>query len=231
MACSLAPTRAATGTPCVLPSAIIAGGGTPRALAIRRMGNSNAASSTSIARPGSNGCGWSSRTVCSARVTPTPPIRSRAESGVRRRHARLEAVVGNPRLPGGGHVLGDQHVDAERLAAGVILDPAHLLAHRFRRVGGGPEHAEPARPAHRRHHVAAVAEGQKRELDAEHCRRSETSWFGPQAADDRSSALVDLHLDDRADSGIAFDHGLGDRGIVRVGRGDEARAALFKGRR
>ena len=80
MACSFAPTRAATGTPCFLPISIIAGGGTPSALAMRRIGNSKAASSTSIAWAGSKGWGRSSPTLCSARVTPTLPIRFRAKS-------------------------------------------------------------------------------------------------------------------------------------------------------
>ncbi len=56
-ACSLAPTRAATGTPCFLPISIIAFGGTPSALAISRIGCRNEASSTSSARCASNGCG------------------------------------------------------------------------------------------------------------------------------------------------------------------------------
>ena len=48
-ACSLAPTSAATGTPCFLPMSIIAFGGTPSALAISRIGWRNETSSTSSA--------------------------------------------------------------------------------------------------------------------------------------------------------------------------------------
>ncbi len=57
-ACSLAPTSAATGTPCFLPMSIIAFGGTPSALAISRIGWRNEASRTSSAHCPSNGCGW-----------------------------------------------------------------------------------------------------------------------------------------------------------------------------
>ncbi len=63
IACSLAPTSAATGTPCFLPMSIIAFGGTPSALAISRIGWVKETSSTSIAHFASNGCGALSATL------------------------------------------------------------------------------------------------------------------------------------------------------------------------
>ena len=80
IACSLAPTRAATGTPCALPISIISGGGTPSALAISLIGCSNAASSVRSAVSGSNGCGRSSETSTCCSSTPADASRSAAKS-------------------------------------------------------------------------------------------------------------------------------------------------------
>src|SRR6185312_9194591 len=61
-ACSLAPTSAATGTPCFLPRSIISFGGTPSAFAINFMGWRKETSSSSSAVAASKGCGWLSAT-------------------------------------------------------------------------------------------------------------------------------------------------------------------------
>ena len=79
MACSLAPTRAATGTPWRRPISIIAGGA-PSALAIILIGCSNAASMVRIACSGSNGWARSSETCCSSISTPAEARRLAAKS-------------------------------------------------------------------------------------------------------------------------------------------------------
>src|ERR1700761_8620805 len=50
----------------------------------------------------------------------------------------------------------------------MIVDPFQFLLDGFRRMRGGAEHAEAAGTADRRHHVAAVAEGQQGKFNSEH---------------------------------------------------------------
>ena len=60
-----------------------------------------------------------------------------------------------------------EHVDPERAATDLLLDPRQLEIEPFRRQAHRSQHAEPAGPADRGHDVAAVAEGEDRELDPE----------------------------------------------------------------
>ena len=59
-------------------------------------------------------------------------------------------------------------VDAVRLAVDVLVDPVELDLELLGRERERAEHAEPAGLAHRGDDVAAVAEGEDRELDPEH---------------------------------------------------------------
>src|SRR5207253_551146 len=69
---------------------------------------------------------------------------------------------------GAGVRHGHHDVDAVRLPADVLVDPAELDLERLgRREGERAEDAEAAGLAHRRHDVATVAEGEDRKLDAE----------------------------------------------------------------
>ena len=85
-----------------------------------------------------------------------------------RRHAAFEAVVGDVLLAGGRHVLRDQDVDAVGLAANVRVDPFQLLLDHFGRLAGGAIDAKAAGAADRGDDVPAMAEGDQRELDAQH---------------------------------------------------------------
>ena len=84
------------------------------------------------------------------------------------RHPGPEAVVGDAGLPSGGHVLGDQDVQPVGFAPHLVVDPGKFPPHRFRRVAGRAQDAEAAGLAHRRHNVAAVAEGKEGKLDPQH---------------------------------------------------------------
>ena len=64
-------------------------------------------------------------------------------------------------------LAGDDDVDAVRVLADVLIDPVELDGELFGREADGPEHAEPTRLADSGDHVAAVGEGEDRELDAE----------------------------------------------------------------
>ena len=66
-----------------------------------------------------------------------------------------------------GQLLGDEDVDAVRLPAHRLVDPAQLDVELLRAVDGGAEHAEPAAPGDGGHDVAAMAEGEDGVLDAE----------------------------------------------------------------
>ncbi len=168
-ACSLAPTRAATGTPCFLPISIIAFGGTPSALAISRIGCRNETSSTlqraSARRTAAAGC---RRLRVIVQLDAVFLQQAPGEVAVLGRDARFQAFPGDVLFARRRDVLGDQHVEAVGLAVDVIVDPFQLLLDRLRRVRGRAEHAEAAGAADRRHHVAAMAEGQQRKLDAQH---------------------------------------------------------------
>ena len=62
----------------------------------------------------------------------------------------------------------DDEVDAVGSVADLVLDPLEVDLELFGGVGDGTEHAEAAGLRHGRDHVAAVAEREDRELDAEH---------------------------------------------------------------
>src|SRR6185503_8370606 len=64
-------------------------------------------------------------------------------------------------------LAGNDDVDAVRLVADVLVDPLELDFELSRRKPDGAEDAEPARLADCRDDVAAVAEGEDGELDAE----------------------------------------------------------------
>jgi hypothetical protein len=66
-----------------------------------------------------------------------------------------------------GVLAGDHDVDAIRLIADVVVDPFELDLELLGGEADGAEHAEAARLADGDHHVAAVREGEDRELDAE----------------------------------------------------------------
>ncbi len=84
-----------------------------------------------------------------------------------RRQQRSEVLARRP-CPGGVAELGrQQQVDAVRPALGLLVDPGEVDLQRLRRVGGGTEHPHPARVAHGGDDVAAVAEGEDREVDPE----------------------------------------------------------------
>ena len=62
---------------------------------------------------------------------------------------------------------GHDDVDAVGLAAHLVVDPGQLLVELLGRERGRAEHAEAAGVGHRGDDVAAVAEGEEREVDAE----------------------------------------------------------------
>jgi len=62
---------------------------------------------------------------------------------------------------------GHHHVHPVRLSVDVLVDPGQLGLQLLGREVERAENAEPAGPAHRRHHVAAVAEGEDRHLEPE----------------------------------------------------------------
>ena len=84
-----------------------------------------------------------------------------------RRDAPLQ-LVGGEGLGFAVHARRHQQVDAVGLAAHVVVDPGELHVERLRRVPDRAENAEAAGVRDRRHHVPAVAEGDQRELAAEH---------------------------------------------------------------
>ncbi len=78
--------------------------------------------------------------------------------------------LGQPRAAvqrGRVDLAGHEHVDAVRPAAHLLVDPGELGVELLGCVRDRAEHAEAARVGDRGHHVAAVAEGEQRELDAE----------------------------------------------------------------
>jgi hypothetical protein len=64
-------------------------------------------------------------------------------------------------------LAGDHDVDAVGLVADVLIDPLELDLELLRREADGAEHAEAPRLRDGGDHVAAVGEGEDRELDAE----------------------------------------------------------------
>ena len=77
------------------------------------------------------------------------------------------ASMVEPALLGPGVLGREEEVDAVGPAAGLVLDPVEVDLELLGGVGHRPEHAEAPGLGHRGHHVAAVAEGEDRELDAE----------------------------------------------------------------
>ena len=167
-ACSLAPTRAATGTRCFLPMSIIARGGTPSALAINRIGCRNeslehferALRVERLRLIGRHRCGRQFDVVRLEELA--------GEVAMLRRHPRLETVPGDVRLARRGDILGDQHVDAIGLAVDMVIDPFQFPFDGLGCVDGRAQHAEAAGAAHRGHHVATMAEGEQGKFDTQH---------------------------------------------------------------
>ena len=90
----------------------------------------------------------------------------------------LAVVLGDHRLQLVGHPVGIElararirrghhHVDAVGLSVDVVVDPVELDVELLGREGQCTEHAEPAGAAHGGDDVAAVAEGEDRQVDAE----------------------------------------------------------------
>ena len=79
---------------------------------------------------------------------------------------RLE-VVDPERLALADEVVRHGEVDAVGLAADVVVDPGELDLELVGAEGEGAEHAVATGPAHLGDDVAAVGEGEERELDAE----------------------------------------------------------------
>jgi hypothetical protein len=94
----------------------------------------------------------------------------RSEVAMRLRHELLQLGFERRRVevaPLPLVLARDHDVDAVRLVADVLVDPLHLDLELLRRESHRAEHAEPARGGHRGRDVAAVREGEDRELDAE----------------------------------------------------------------
>jgi hypothetical protein len=72
---------------------------------------------------------------------------------------RLGAGPGLYRL-----MFRNQNIDAVGPAVDMIVDPFQLLFQRLRRETRAPQNAKTAGAAHRRHDIAAVAEGEQRKL-------------------------------------------------------------------
>ena len=64
-------------------------------------------------------------------------------------------------------VGGDDHVHAVGPAVDMLVDPAQFGLELLRREGGSAQHAEAAGLGHFHHHVAAVREGEDRQLASE----------------------------------------------------------------
>ena len=64
-----------------------------------------------------------------------------------------------------GQIFWDQDINAVRLAVHMRIDPRQFNFKLFRIKGRRAEHAKPTCLGHRRHNIAAVAKGKKREID------------------------------------------------------------------
>ncbi len=150
----------------------ITGGGGPSALAISRIGWRRATSISSVAP--------SLVTWCPDPPRTDPPRPGRHVRALVRYPVPLEDPGeelpvplrdGRPQVAGRvrrlGDPAGDQYVDAVRAAAHVVIDPAQFLLEAIGGEGDRAEHAEAARVRDGGHDVAAVAEGEQRELDPE----------------------------------------------------------------
>ena len=89
-------------------------------------------------------------------------VKSRCLAGMR--SANWSAVKSDPK----SRFFRDQYVDAEGLALAMFNDPVQLGCQRLGREAATSQHAETARTADGRHHVAAMAEGEKRKFRADH---------------------------------------------------------------
>ena len=126
----------------------------------------------------------SSRGLPVASVHPIIPLRRWSSGGlghavlVEQTSGETAVVVGHHRLQLGlelhrvhlAHALvlaGDDDVDAVGVLADVLVEPVELDLELLGREADGAEHAESAGVGHRRDDVAAMGEGEDRELDAE----------------------------------------------------------------
>ena len=206
------PTRPATITPRSWASATRKSGAGPRALATRRtfgwahtMSSRRCPLSWENPITSSPPCPDSSTPFADASSlgsssTPYLAIRSstnrRCSSGISvgQRLARHAALL-DARV-----LRRHDDVDAVGLVADVLVDPVQLDLELLGREGDGAEHAEPARLAHRGDDVAAVAEGEDRELDAEAVaeRGAHVAIIAPPPARARAAASGDVRWSGRS---------------------------------
>jgi hypothetical protein len=171
-ACSGAPTRPAHATPRSRARSISRAGAGPSAFAISRIGCANATSSSASIAPSEN---WPAarvlRIASSRSHVPASPCSARTRS----RNAQCSVEI-RPASAAESRVellalplerLRDDHVDAVRPAAHLLVDPAQLDLELVGVEAHRAEHAEPAGVRDRGDDVAAVAEREQRELDPE----------------------------------------------------------------
>ena len=84
---------------------------------------------------------------------------------IRKQLAELAAI--ETALVGARELLRDQQVDPERLSLHLLLDPAEVDVELLGGVRDGTEDAAPACVGHRRDDVAAVAEAEDGDVDAD----------------------------------------------------------------
>ena len=107
---------------------------------------------------GQLGTPWSARIfLAKSQVLPGAPSSRSISASSSRGHVRVHALV----------LVGDHDVDAVGLVADVLVDPVELDLELLGGEADGAEHAEAAGLADRDDDVAAVGEGEDRELDAE----------------------------------------------------------------
>src|SRR3954447_20428883 len=80
---------------------------------------------------------------------------------------KLLGELRDGRAAGRELMLGDEDVDAVRLAVDVVVNPRELDLERLRREARATEDTEAAGAADRGDDVAAVAEGEQREVDTD----------------------------------------------------------------
>ena len=82
----------------------------------------------------------------------------------------------DPTRVGADILGGQQQIDPERLATGLLLDPGPLVVQPLRAVRDGAGDSEAARVGHRGHDIAAVTESADREFNAEQFGGSGSHW-------------------------------------------------------
>ena len=90
------------------------------------------------------------------------------EVGVRGRNELADVVERESAVGTTGEAGRDDHVHAVGLVADLGLDPFQVDLEALRRVGHRSQHSHATGFGHRGHYVAAVAEGDNGELDAQH---------------------------------------------------------------